>query len=336
MINLKKVYIIAEAGVNHNGNFNLAKKLIFEAKKSGADAIKFQSFNTDKLAIKKTPLAKYQKKKLSRISTHYQMLKKLELKEIEFKKLNKISKKLKIDFISTPFDVNSARFLNSLNVKYFKTASPDLSDYYLHKYLSSINKKVIISTGMSNISEIKKCIKFYKKKNIILMHCVSSYPAPDKNLNLKCLSLLKKYSSQIGYSDHSLNNTAAIVAISLGAMVIEKHFTLNNKMKGPDHFFSLNPKKFKEFVNQIRVAEKMLGVKKKECQIIEKDVKKISVKTVVASKNFKKGEKINHNNICLKRPNLGISGFDIEKIIGKKLKKNIKKDQSIKFSDIVS
>tara|TARA_B100000989_G_scaffold83491_1_gene59816 strand:- start:9728 stop:10738 length:1011 start_codon:yes stop_codon:yes gene_type:complete len=336
MINFKKVYIIAEAGVNHNGSFNLAKKLIFEAKKTGADAIKFQSFNADKLAIKKTPLAKYQKKKISQISTHYQMLKKLELSELEIRGLNKFAKKLKIDFISTPFDVNSAKLLNSLNVKYFKTASPDLSDYYLHKYLSSTNKKVIISTGMSNVSEIKKCIKFYRKKNIILMHCVSSYPAPDESLNLKCLSILKEYSSQVGYSDHSLNNTAAIIAVSLGAKVVEKHFTLNNKMRGPDHFFSLNPNKFKEFVDQIRTAEKMLGEKKKECQKIETEIKKISIKSVVAYKNLKKGEKITLNNICLKRPNSGISGFDVKKIVGKKLNKNIKKDQSVKLSDFVN
>jgi len=336
MINLNKVYIIAEAGVNHNGNFNLAKKLVLEAKKAGANAIKFQSFKADNLAVKKSPLANYQKKKLDNASTHYQMLKKLELKKEEFKKLNQLSKKLNIDFISTPFDVSSAKFLNSLKIKFFKTASPDLSDYYLHKYLSSTNKKVIISTGMSTIPEIKKCIKFYKKKNIILMHCVSSYPAPDNSLNLRCLSLLKNLSSEIGYSDHSLDNTAAVVAVSLGAKIIEKHFTLNNKMKEPDHFFSLNPKKLKEFVAQIRITEKMLGLKKKICQQTEKEIKKISVKSIVASKNFNKGEKITLNNICLKRPNVGISGFDIKKIIGKKLNKKIKKDQSIKFIDLAN
>jgi len=336
MINFNKVYVIAEAGVNHNGSFKLAKKLIIEAKKAGANAIKFQSFVAENLAIKNSPLAEYQKRNANKKLTHYQMLKKLELKKDDFRKLNKISKKLKIDFISTPFDINSAKFLHSLKVKFFKTASPDLSDYYLHKYLSSTNKKVIISTGMSSITEIKKCLKFYKKKNIILMHCVSSYPAPDESLNLKCLKLLKNLCSEIGFSDHSLDNTASTAAVSLGAKVIEKHFTLNNKMKGPDHFFSLNPKKLKEFIDQIRTTEKMLGLKKKVCQPEERNVKKISVKSVVAYRNLKKGEKITLTNICLKRPNSGISGFDLKKIIGKKLNKKILKDQFIRFRDILN
>ena len=336
MINFNKVYIIAEAGVNHNGSFNLAKKLIKEAKKAGANAIKFQSFRADNLAVKKTPLANYQKKNIDKKLTHYQMLKKLELSHDEFRKLNKLCQKLDIDFISTPFDVSSAKLLNSMNVKFFKTASPDLSDYYLHKYLSTTKKNVIISTGMSSISEIKKCLSLYNKKNIILMHCVSSYPASDKSLNLKCLSLLNKLSSVVGYSDHSLKNTASTVAVSLGAKVIEKHFTLSNKMKGPDHFFSLNPKKLKEFIEQIRSTEKILGFKKKECHSSEKKIKKISVKSIVAFKNLDKGEKITHYNICLKRPNKGISGFDIKKIIGKKLNKKILKDQFIRFNDILN
>ena len=160
-----------------------------------------------------------------------------------------------------------------MNVKFFKTASPDLSDYFLHKYLSKTKKKIIISTGMSSLKEIKKCLKLYNKKNVILMHCVSSYPADEKSLNLNCLPLLKKLSSNIGFSDHSIGNTASTVAVSLGAKVIEKHFTLDNNMKGPDHFFSLNPKKLKEFINQIRNTEKKLGLAKKECQSDERKIK---------------------------------------------------------------
>ena len=336
MKNLKKVYIIAEAGVNHNGKYSLAKKLVLNAKKAGADAIKFQSFVADTLATKNSPMAKYQKKYLKVQISHYQMLKKLELKKSEFRKLSKFAKKLNIDFISTPFDVESAKFLHSLKIKFFKTASPDLSDFFLHKYLSNTNKKVIISTGMSNIPEIKKCLKYYKKKNVILIHCVSSYPAPDESLNLKCLNLLKELSSEIGYSDHSINDAASIIAVSLGAKVIEKHFTLNNKMKGPDHFFSLNPNRLKNFILKIRNTEKMLGNEKKQCQNVEKEVKKISVKSIVAKKNLKRGDKITLNNISLKRPNLGISGFEIKKIIGKKLKKKVVKDQSIKFKDLLN
>ncbi len=336
MINFKKVYIIAEAGVNHNGSFNSAKKLVKAAKIAGADAIKFQSFKADNLAVKKTPLASYQRKNLKKKITHYEMLKRLEMSNNDFKKLSKYCKRMNIDFISTPFDVQSAKFLNSMNVKFFKTASPDLSDYFLHKYLSKTKKKIIISTGMSSLKEIKKCLKLYNKKNVILMHCVSSYPADEKSLNLNCLPLLKKLSSNIGFSDHSIGNTASTVAVSLGAKVIEKHFTLDNNMKGPDHFFSLNPKKLKEFINQIRNTEKILGLAKKECQSDERKIKNISVKSVVAYKDLDKGNKITYNNICLKRPNNGISGFDIKKIIGKKLKKKILKDQFIRFKDILN
>ena len=263
------------------------------------------------------------------------MLKKLELSKKDFFKLKVYSRQKKIDFLSTPFDVESAKFLNSLKVKFFKTASPDLSDYYLHKYLSSLNKKIIISTGMSTISDIKKCLKFHKKKNVILMHCVSSYPAPDKSLNLNSLHLIKKLGFQIGFSDHSIGDLASTIAVSLGAKVIEKHFTLNNNMSGPDHFFSLNPKNFKKFVFKLRNAEKILGKAQKKCQPEEKKIKKISIKSIVAKKNLFKGDKITFDNISLKRPNIGISGFDIKKIIGKKLKRKKFKDQFIKFNDIV-
>ncbi len=264
------------------------------------------------------------------------MLKKLEMSNNIFKKLSKFCKKINIDFISTPFDVQSAKFLNSMNIQFFKTASPDLSDYFLHKYLSKTKKKIIISTGMSSFKEIKKCLKLYNKKNVILMHCVSSYPADEKSLNLNCLPLFKKLSSTFGFSDHSLGNTASTVAVSLGAKVIEKHFTLDNNMKGPDHFFSLNPKKLKEFIDKIRSTEKILGIAKKECQSDERKIKNISVKSVVASKDLDKGMKITYDSICLKRPNKGISGFDIKKIIGKKLKKKILKDEFIRFNDILN
>ena len=167
------------------------------------------------------------------------------------------------------------------------------------------------------------------------MHCVSSYPAPDKSLNLNSLHLIKKLGFQIGFSDHSIGDLASTIAVSLGAKVIEKHFTLNNNMSGPDHFFSLNPKNFKKFVFKLRNAEKILGKAQKKCQPEEKKIKKISIKSIVAKKNLFKGDKITFDNISLKRPNIGISGFDIKKIIGKKLKRKKFKDQFIKFNDIV-
>ena len=165
------------------------------------------------------------------------------------------------------------------------------------------------------------------------MHCVSSYPASEKTLNLNCLDLLKNLAHKIGFSDHTLGNLASIVAVSKGAKFIEKHFTLDKKMKGPDHFFSLNPKELKKYIKNIRLAEKALGAKEKKCQPEEKEVKKISVKSIVASKNLDRGKKITYKNISLKRPGIGMSGFEIKKIIGKKTRRKILKDEIIRFDD---
>ena len=329
----KKTYLIAEIGVNHNGSIKIAKKLIRIAKKIGMDAVKFQSFDAKKLSSKKTKLTDYQKRNLSKKVSHYEMLKKLELSENDQKKLFIFCKKIKIEFISTPFDVKSAKFLNRLGVKYFKTASPDLHDVYLHGYLSKLDKNIIISTGMSNEEEIRNCLSFYKKKNkIALLHCVSSYPCNYKSVNMKALNVIKKYSNTVGFSDHTLDNLSSIIAVSMGAKIIEKHFTLNKNMEGPDHKFSLNPKEMKIFKETIRNVELILGDEIKKCQIEERLNKKITIKNIIAKKNIKIGTLVKADDFTLTRIGKGLTGFSLKNIINRYSKKEIKIGSIIKES----
>ncbi len=330
----KRTYIIAEIGVNHNGSLALAKKMIIEAKKCGADAVKFQSFKAQKLASKITPKVKYQINNTKKSESHLEMLKKLELSDKQIKTLFNFTKRKKLDFISTPYDVESAKFLNQIGVKIFKTASADLSDIFLHKYLSQLNKTIIISTGMSNLQDIEKCLKYYStksRKKIYLLHCVSNYPCKKESLNLNCLDLIeKKFKLKVGFSDHTTDYFASIVAVSKNAKIIEKHFTLNTNMIGPDHKSSMMPKAFKDYINKIRNTEVILGEKLKKCQMEEYEMKKVSVKGFIVKNNLNKGQKIKISNLDLQRPNFGLTGFDLNKILGRKINRRLVQYQHIK------
>ena len=328
--------IIAEIGVNHNGRIDLATKLVDEAKKCGAHAVKFQTFFAKNFVTKNTPKVKYQKKNTSSKENHYQMINKLELKKKDFLKIKNYYDKKKIEFISTPYDLESAEFLSKINVKTFKVASADLSDYLLHKFLSKLNKKVILSSGMSTIEDIKKTLRLYKNKNNLeLLHCVSNYPCSYESLNLNCIKLLKKkFSIPIGFSDHSIGNDAAIIAYAMGSRTFEKHFTLSKNMKGPDHQASSDPKEFKEYVNKLKTSKIILGTNVKKIWPEEIQMKKISTKSITLKNNLKKGQKIKIENIIMKRPGLYLNGFHIKKILGKKIKKNLHKDYQIKLKDI--
>jgi len=335
---LNKTYIIAEIGVNHNGSVKLAKKLVDKAKKAGADAVKFQSFLAENLASKNTPKVNYQKKGTNKKETHFKMLEKLELSRKSTLEIFNYCKKKKIEFISTPYDVQSAKFLKKIGMKIFKTASADLNDYILHEYLSSIKNTVLISTGMSNINEVELCINKYKKRkknNIIILHCVSRYPAPLNILNLNVIDeLIKKFDFKIGFSDHSLGSLASTIAVSKGAKVIEKHFTINKNMQGPDHKTSMNYLEFKSFVNEIRNTEKALGNHIKTCQKEELQMKFVSSKSVALSRDIYKNEKLSLKDIKLLRPDIGIKSQLIKKILGLKLKKNKKKDEHLFWNDV--
>ena len=332
----QKTYVIAEIGVNHNGSFKKAIKLINIAKNIGADAIKLQSFDAKNLATANSPKTKYQKLNTFKNESHFKMLKNLELSKKEQLKLMQYSKKIGIDFFSTPYDVNNARFLKKIGVKVFKVSSADLADYELNSFLSKIKETVIISTGMSCLKDISRTLKLYKKKkNIILMHCVSNYPCSDKSLNLKAITLLKnKYKKVIGFSDHSKGHLAACLSISLGAKIIEKHLTLNKKDYGPDHKSSLNPKEFKKYIKEIRKTEIMLGERKKKIQDEEFNMLNISRKSIFFKNSLKKNQILKKKDLHFLRPGNGLHPFMINKIIGKKLNTNVKKNSEVKLSMI--
>jgi|TARA_B100001093_G_scaffold512506_1_gene582494 N,N'-diacetyllegionaminate synthase len=331
-------YFIAEIGVNHNGDMNLAKKMIIAAKKSGANAVKFQTFKASTLVTPRTPKVKYQKSTTNKNESHYQMIKSLELSEKNHLLLKNFCKKKKIEFLSTPYDINSAKFLNKIGCKVFKTASADIVDLELHEYLAKKNKNVIISTGMSTFKEIDECINIYRKysnKKFVLLHCVSNYPCSLKSLNLKILPIIKnRYKCQVGYSDHSVGNEAATLSYSLGAKVFEKHFTTNKSLKGPDQKASSLPEEFKEMVFRVKQAETILGKPIKKCQNEEFEMSKVSRKSITVDRDLKKGETLKRGYLLLKRPGTGLYYKYIEKIIGKKIKNQIAKNYQIKLSDV--
>lgn len=335
---MKKVTIVAEIGVNHNGDIKLAKRMIKEAKKCGADVVKFQTFFADLFIKINTGKVKYQKKNTAKKENHYQMIKKLELKRKEFFKLKNYCDRLNIEFLSTPYDIESVDLLEQLKVKRYKVASADLVDMLLHKRILQTKKPVILSTGMATIEEIRKTVEFYKKNNmkkITLLHCVSNYPCSYRSINLNIIPKLKKlFNLPIGFSDHSEGNIAAILSVSLGGIMIEKHFTLDKNLPGPDHKASSTPREFSTLVKTIRAAETMLGNDQKRCRLEEREMRRIGRKSITLKRSMRCGEIINEKDIIMKRPGTGLNGQKIYMIIKKKLKKNFKKDHQIRKQDI--
>ena len=328
------VEVIGEIGVNHNGSLRKAKKLIKLAKNSGFNFVKFQTFKTHNMIKTNTPLLSYQKN--HKFVSQYKLLKKLELSEKQHKKILQYCKIQKIKFLSTPFDIESCRFLKKLGLKIIKISSGDINNYPLLLEVSKFAKKVILSTGMSTLVEIKNAIKILKKnklkdKNIKILHCTSSYPAKFRDVNLLAISFLKKkLKNDIGFSDHTLGKEAAVAAVALGAVIIEKHITLNKKLFGPDHKASLEPKEFFDFIKSIRIAKQLLGIEKKFITSIEKNNKKLIRRSIVAKNFIKEGDKFTENNIICKRPEGGMSPIYWNKILGKTAKKNYQIDQFIK------
>ncbi len=331
----KKTLIIAEAGVNHNGNLKIAKKLIDAAKKCGADYVKFQTFDPNLITTPQSDLAPYQKKIKLGETKQIKMLQKLSLTNDNFQELYLYCKKKKIKFLSSPFDIESIYFLkNRIKMDFYKVPSGEINNYPYLKFLGKLNKKILLSTGMSKLKEINFALRTLvnsgtKRNNITLMHCISDYPTNIKDVNLKFIETLKKISKNVGFSDHTMGNLPAILAVALKAKIIEKHFTLNKKMKGPDHAMSLDINEFKTFVKKIRDAEIILGKNKKILTKGEKILKNFARKSLVAKNFIKKGEKFNKFNLTTKRPGDGKSPILWNKIIGKKATKNFKKNEKI-------
>lgn len=333
-----EIFIIAEIGVNHNGDMELAKQMIVAAKRAGADGVKFQTFTADALVSKGTPKVKYQEDTTAADETHYEMIKKLELKRNDHFLLKKYSEDNGLEFISTPYDIESARFLNEeLNISTFKTASADIVDLPLHEYIAQTKKKSIVSVGMANLGEIEEVVQIYEKNNnkqLSLLHCVSNYPCSDASLNLNVINTLRAaFCKPVGYSDHSVGYEAALMSVVLGAHIIEKHFTLDKNLPGPDHSASSTPEEFLSLSNAIRRAEKMLGSPIKNLQEEERQMALVSRKSITLRHAVKVGEKIERSNLVLMRPGTGLTARDIDRMVGKTATRNIAAGAQLTFWD---
>jgi len=328
---MTKTIIIAEAGVNHNGSINIAKKLVNVAKEAGADFVKFQLFIPEKLVTNYAKKAKYQKISNDKKNTQLEMLKNLNLDNKAQTKILDYCKKKKIGYLCTAFDDKSFEFILKKKLKFIKIPSGEIDNFvYLKKLKKINNKNIILSSGASNFLEVKRAINIIGKKNLILLQCNSAYPTPLQDLNLKTLLLFKKkFKIRVGLSDHSLSLIAPSNAVAMGASLIEKHFTLSRKMKGPDHKSSLEPKELKQMIEYIRETEISLGLKKKFITKSEKKNRIVIRKSIVAASKIKKGSKFTKNNITVKRPGSGLSPMKFFQILGKKSKRNYKIDDLI-------
>ncbi|MCR2057364.1 N-acetylneuraminate synthase [Campylobacter helveticus] len=331
---MKKVLIIAEAGVNHNGDLNLAKKLIEQAAKAGADIVKFQTFKAEDCVSIKAKKAKYQLENTAKDESQLEMIKKLELSREAHFELMKHCKKHNIAFLSTPFDLESVAFLQSLNLSYFKIPSGEITNLPYLKAVARCKKKVLLSTGMANLAEIEAALEILRKngtRDITLLHCTTEYPAPFEEVNLNAIKTLKEaFKLKVGYSDHTKGIVAALGAVALGAVVIEKHFTLDKTMEGPDHKASLEPSELKELCEGIRTLEKALGNGIKKASKSEAKNIIIARKSLVAKREIQKGEKFSEQNLTTKRPGSGISAMRYEEYLGKRALKTYKKDELIR------
>ena len=330
---MQKVFIIAEAGVNHNGEIELAKKMIDVASEAGADAVKFQTFKTDSVVAVNAPKAAYQKENTDNKESQYHMLKKLEIDRAAHLELIGYCRKKKIMFLSTPFDIGSVNMLMELDIDIIKVPSGEITNFPYLREVAKQGKKVILSTGMSNMQEVKvavEILKEYGTKDITLLHCNTQYPTPMEDVNLKAMvSMAEELKVPVGYSDHTQGIEVSIAAVAMGATVIEKHFTLDKTMEGPDHKASLEPNELIAMVKAIRNIEKALGDGNKVVTESEKDNLAVVRKSLVAASRIEKGELFSEKNLTVKRPGTGICPMQWDEIIGKVADRNYEVDEMI-------
>ena len=326
------VYIIAEAGVNHNGSFALACKLVDAAKEAGADCIKFQTFKAENLVSRTAKKAEYQKKTTGD-SSQQDMLKKLELSFNEFLQLKKYCEQVGICFLSTPFDFDSIDFLNSIDMPFWKLPSGEVTNLPYLLALAKTGKPVVMSTGMCNMGEIQEAIHVLKTngtKDIKLLHCNTEYPTPFEDVNLKAMQTMHEtFHLEVGYSDHTKGIEVPIAAVALGATIIEKHFTLDRNMEGPDHKASLEPDELAAMISAIRNIEKSLGTGIKEPSLSEKKNIIVARKSIVAKTKIKAGDFFTEKNITVKRPGTGISPMKWFEVLGTKSVRDFDEDELI-------
>ena len=330
-----KVFIIAEAGVNHNGSLDLAKKLIDVASESGANAVKFQTFKAEKLVSKNAQKADYQKQTTNKTESQFDMIKKLELDMDTHKELIAYCETKNIMFLSTPFDHDSIELLNDLGLEIFKIPSGEITNLPYLRHIGKLNKKVILSTGMADIGEIEDALDILintgtKKENITILHANTMYPTPMEDVNLKAMVTIgNTFDIAYGYSDHTLGIEVDIAAVALGACCVEKHFTLDKMMEGPDHKASLEPHELKSMIKAIRNIELALGSCVKKPSKSEIPNMQIARKSIVAKIEIKKGDKLSEENITIKRPGNGINPMRWDEVVGTIAAKDYKEDELI-------
>lgn len=332
---MSKVFIIAEAGVNHNGSIELAKKLIDVASEAGADAVKFQTFKAENLVSKNAQKAEYQKETTDKNESQFDMIKKLELDVNTHQELIAYCKEKNIMFLSTPFDHDSIELLNDLGLEIFKIPSGEITNLPYLKHIGKLGKKVVLSTGMADIGEIEDALDVLmesdtKKDNIIVLHANTQYPTPMEDVNLKAMVTIgNTFDIAFGYSDHTLGIEVDIAAVAMGASCIEKHFTLDKTMEGPDHKASLEPDELRAMVSAIRNIELALGSSIKKPSKSETPNKSIARKSIVAKTAIKKGEILSKENLAIKRPGNGINPMRWDEIVGTVAQKDYSEDELI-------
>lgn len=331
------VFIIAEAGVNHNGQLATALRLVEAAKEAGADAVKFQTFRAERIVGAAAEKAAYQKRHTSSDETQYQMLKRLELSEEAHYRLVEHCRDLQIEFLSTPFDDESADFLAELGISRFKIPSGEITNTPFLQYVAEKGRPVILSTGASDLGEVAAAIAALEAggaTQISLLHCVSQYPAPYEDINLRAMhTLANVFRVPVGYSDHTLGIEIPVAAVAMGARIIEKHFTLDRNMPGPDHQASIEPLDFQRMVQSIRHVEAALGDGVKRPAVSEREIRPNIRKSLVAAVDLQEGEMITPEVLQIKRPGTGISPSFLKEVIGLKLTRPVKKDTVLKWED---
>lgn len=332
------IYVIAEAGVNHNGDIKQAKKLIDMAKECGADAVKFQIFKAEESTGIRAEKPEYQKQNDKTIESQYEMIKKLELPFSDFAVLKQYAEMKKIDFIATPDGEESLQYLLDLDVPFIKVGSTEVTNYPFLEKIAQSMKPIILSTGMSTLGEVEKAVNTVLEagnEKIQLMHCTTDYPTEIEDVNLRAMVTLRDaFHIPVGYSDHTLGFEAAVAAVSLGAVCIEKHITLDRNLPGPDHRASMSLEEFKEYVNHIRNAEKLLGDGRKKPTKKEKIMMQQIRRSILAVEDLKAGTILTKEMFCYKRPGGGIPPECADILIGRMLKRDIKIEEEIMWEDV--
>lgn len=332
------VYIIAEAGVNHNGDIETAKRLVDIAKKAGCDCVKFQTFSADRIVTKSAEKAEYQVENTNNDDSQYEMLKKLELSYDEFFEIKKYCDKVEIDFLSTPFDEDAVELLEKIGVDAYKIPSGEITNKPLLQYIATKNKRVLLSTGMSTLEEVAKAVQWIEEMGndkIILFHCTSNYPAPYSSVNMKAmLTIRDEFGYPVGYSDHTNGIEISLMSVAYGATVVEKHFTYDRNAEGPDHKASLEPDELQAMVESIRNIEQAVGTGEKKPSDSELSTRNVARKSLVWKNSKEVGTVVSPEDICCKRPGTGICPEKIDVLIGRTVVKQCREDTLISWDDV--